>query len=148
MPGQRIAVHSLFSYRLPRTRRQLQELVAQRQGEGAYLHKMASNGYRLSSTAQPFRSAVLCDEGYAAHWFLRELSVRDAGEGFEVVLYDASPRFNSMPEVDARRLFVAGLADSNVGFDYFLSTRPLDVPRGAAKVFASARSRPLYMYVR
>jgi len=147
-PGQRIAVHSVFPYQFPRARRQLESLVAEFIGESAYRRKMASNGYQLPKTSQPFHTAVLNDESYAAHWFLRELSIRHLDEGFEVVRYDEISKFDSIPAPDARRLFLAGLNDPNVGFDYYLTTWPFEDAPDAAKSFSSPGARTLYVYTR
>lgn len=147
-PRQRIAVYSIFEQPLPRTREQLRNLIAEREGEQAYLQKMASNHYVLSRTSQPFRATVLCDESSASYWFSRELSIRRDGEGFEVFHYDDVPKFGSLDAEKARALFLDGPQDDALGFDFFLTAHPFAGSVNPAEVFSAPGRQTLYLYVR
>lgn len=147
-PGAGIAVDTHFPCHLPHTRQQLVEMIEEREGPDAYEKKMRSNGFHGEYPEQPMRSTILNDEAYAAFWLRRELSGRQPGEGFRVVLYHDDPRFNSVPTSEALARFLDPSTPPDQRLDALLLNRTLDLGVPPARIFHVGDGPRLYLYLR
>jgi hypothetical protein len=108
--GARIAITSVDPQPYKRTQGQLEKIVEDINTPGAYARKMASNGFAVTSNAQPMRDAILNDELKEAYWARRELSVRGS-EGYVVTRYSDEPHFDMLTTEEAIEQFQSGKLD-------------------------------------
>lgn len=146
-PGDRVAVDLLYTRRLPHTREQLLAELAERVSPEAYNRKMRVVGYPPVA-GEPMRRAVLNDELYDVHWMRRELGIREAGEGFQVTRYYATPRFDLPLTDEVIAEFREGLKDPRRGYEVLLLNRNADLGVEPTTQFKGGTGPRLYLYYR
>ncbi len=137
--GRRVAVYDETVAPLPRTASALERCIQRVDGPHAYEEKLAVEGLHVpAGDAEPMRSAVLTDERFFAYWCRRERDVQ-RDPGYDVVLYNAEPRFWAIPERQALEDFREGR------LDVLVANGPVQVGRPPGAVLQTRRgARVIY----